>query len=199
MADITSEMIKELRVRTQVGMLDCKKALVECNGDIEKSIDFLRKKGIASAGKKEGRETKEGFIATYIHNNNKIGVMMELNCETDFVAKNEDFKELGKELCMQVAASNPIYIKPEEVPAEELEREKGIYRDQMKESGKPANVIEKIIEGKINKYYSDICLLEQGYIRDPKVIIKDLIKNKIATYGENISVGRFVRFQIGQK
>ncbi len=199
MADITSEMIKELRVRTQVGMLDCKKALVECNGDIEKSIDFLRKKGIASAGKKEGRETKEGFIATYIHNNNKIGVMMELNCETDFVAKNEDFKELGKELCMQVAASNPIYIKPEDVPAEELEREKGIYRDQMKESGKPANVIEKIIEGKINKYYSDICLLEQGYIRDPKVIIKDLIKNKIATYGENISVGRFVRFQIGQK
>lgn len=199
MADITSEMIKELRVRTQVGMLDCKKALLECNGDIEKSIDFLRKKGIASAGKKEGRETKEGFIATYIHNNNKIGVMMELNCETDFVAKNEDFKELGKELCMQVAASNPIYIKPEDVPAEELEREKGIYRDQMKESGKPANVIEKIIEGKINKYYSDICLLEQGYIRDPKVIIKDLIKNKIATYGENISVGRFVRFQIGQK
>ena len=199
MADITSEMIKELRVRTQVGMLDCKKALIECNGDIEKSIDFLRKKGIASAGKKEGRETKEGFIATYIHNNNKIGVMMELNCETDFVAKNEDFKELGKELCMQVAASNPIYIKPEDVPAEELEREKGIYRDQMKESGKPANVIEKIIEGKINKYYSDICLLEQGYIRDPKVIIKDLIKNKIATYGENISVGRFVRFQIGQK
>ena len=192
-------MIKELRARTQVGMLDCKKALVECGGDIEKSIDYLRKKGIASAGKKEGRETREGIIATYIHNNNKIGVMMELNCETDFVAKNEDFKELGKELCMQVAASGPTYIKPEDVPAQEIEREKEIYREQMKESGKPANVIEKIIEGKLNKFYSDICLMEQGYIRDPKVIIKDLIKNKIATYGENISVGGFVRYQIGKK
>ena len=199
MAEITSEMIKELRARTQVGMLDCKKALVECGGDIEKSIDYLRKKGIASAGKKEGRETREGIIATYIHNNNKIGVMMELNCETDFVAKNEDFKELGKELCMQVAASGPTYIKPEDVPAQEIEREKEIYREQMKESGKPANVIEKIIEGKLNKFYSDICLMEQGYIRDPKVIIKDLIKNKIATYGENISVGGFVRYQIGKK
>lgn len=199
MAEITSEIIKELRARTQAGMLDCKKALVECGGDIEKSIDYLRKKGIASAGKKEGRETREGIIATYIHNNNKIGVMMEINCETDFVAKNEDFKELGRELCMQVAAVNPAYVKPEDVPAEEIEREKEIYREQMKDSGKPANVIEKIIEGKLNKFYSDICLLEQGYIRDPKVIIKDLIKNKIATYGENISVGRFVRYQIGQK
>ncbi len=199
MAEITSEMIKELRARTQVGMLECKKALVECGGDIEKAIDYLRKKGIASAGKKEGRETREGIVATYIHGNNKIGVLIELNCETDFVAKNGDFRELAKELCMQVAASNPLYIKPEDVPAAEVEREKEIYRDQMKDSGKPANVIEKIIEGKLHKFYSDICLIEQGYIRDPKVIIKDIIKNKIATYGENISVGRFVRYQIGQK
>jgi elongation factor Ts len=198
-AEITGDMIKELRARTQVGMLDCKKALVECNGDIEKAIDNLRKKGIASAGKKESRETKEGMIVSYIHSNNKIGVIMELNCETDFVAKNDDFKELGKELCMQVAASSPVYIKPEEIPAEELEKEKEIYREQMKDSGKPANVVEKIVEGKLNKFYADVCLLEQGYIRDPKIIIKDLIKNKIATYGENISIGRFVRYQIGRK
>lgn len=198
MAEITSEMIKDLRARTQVGMLDCKKALKECDGDIDKAVEYLRKKGIASAGKKEGRETREGIISTYIHNNNKIGVMLELNCETDFVAKNEDFKELGKELCMQIAASSPIYVKPEDVPAEELDKEREIYKEQMKESGKPDNVIDKIVEGKLNKFYSEICLTEQNYIRDPKVVIKDLIKNKIATYGENISVGKFVRYQIGQ-
>lgn len=197
MAEITSEMIKELRERTQVGMLDCKKALIECDGDMEKAIDFLRKKGIASATKKTGRETKEGIIATYIHNNSKLGVMLELNCETDFVAKNEDFQELGKELCMQIAASMPAHVNPEDVPAEEVEREKEIYREQMKDSGKPDNVLEKIIEGKMKKFYSQICLMEQEYIRDPKVIIKDLIKEKIAKYGENISVARFVRYQIG--
>jgi elongation factor Ts len=196
-AEITSEMIKELRERTQVGMLDCKKALIECDGDMEKAIDFLRKKGIASATKKTGRETKEGIIATYIHNNSKLGVMLELNCETDFVAKNEDFQELGKELCMQIAASMPAHVNPEDVPAEEVEREKEIYREQMKDSGKPDNVLEKIIEGKMKKFYSQICLMEQEYIRDPKVIIKDLIKEKIAKYGENISVARFVRYQIG--
>ena len=198
MAEITSEMIKDVRARTQVGMLDCKKALVECNGDIEKAIEYLRKKGIASAGKKEGRETKEGIIASYIHSNNKVGVILELNCETDFVAKNEDFQELGRELCMQIAASNPLYVSPEDVPSEEAEKEKEIYREQMKESGKPDNVIEKITEGKLQKFYSEVCLSEQNYIRDPKVVIKELIKNKIATYGENISVGRFVRYQIGQ-
>ncbi len=197
MAEITSEMIKELRARTQVGMLDCKKALVECDGDIDKAVDYLRKKGIASAGKKEGRETAEGIIASYIHNNNKVGVILELNCETDFVAKNEAFQEFGKELCMQVAASNPIYVQPEDVPPEEVEKEKNIFREQMKESGKPDNVIDKIIEGKIKKYYSEVCLLEQNYIRDPKVVIKDLLKNQISTIGENISVARFARYQIG--
>lgn len=198
MAEITTDMIKELRERTHVGMLDCKKALIECGGDIEKAIDYLRKKGIASASKKEHRETREGIVTTYIHGNSKLGVMLELNCETDFVAKNEDFKELGKELCMQVAASMPSYVSIEEIPAEELERERTIHRDQMKDSGKPANVLDKIIDGKMKKFYSQICLLEQEYIRDPKVIIKDLIKEKIAKYGENISVARFVRYKIGK-
>ncbi|HDP80677.1 MAG TPA: translation elongation factor Ts [Spirochaetes bacterium] len=197
MAEITSELIKTLREKTQAGMLDCKKALIECDGDVEKAADFLRKKGLASASKKMGRTASEGIIASYIHNNNKIGVLLELNCETDFVARNDDFRELAKELCMQVAAANPLYVDIDDVPAEELEREKSIYTDQMKDSGKPAQVVEKIVEGKIKKYYSDVCLLEQEYIKEQKVIIRDLIKNKIATYGENISVGRFIRFQIG--
>ncbi|HOJ28246.1 MAG TPA: translation elongation factor Ts [Spirochaetota bacterium] len=199
MAEITSEMIKELREKTQAGMLDCKKALIECGGDMEKAVDYLRKKGLAAANKREGRVAKEGIIASYIHNNSKLGVLLELNCETDFVARNQDFQDLAKDLCMQVAAANPLYVSPEDVPAEVLEREKEIYREQLKESGKPANVIEKIVEGKLTKFYSEVCLLEQEFIKDNKVLIKDLIKNKIATYGENITVGRFVRFQIGQR
>jgi elongation factor Ts len=198
-ADITSDMIKELREKTQAGMLDCKKALIECGGDREAAVDYLRKKGLAAANKREGRIAKEGIIASYIHNNSKIGVLLELNCETDFVARNQDFQNLAKDLCMQVAAANPLYVSPEDVAADVLEREKEIYREQLKESGKPANVIEKIVEGKLQKFYSEVCLLEQEFIKDNKVIIKDLIKNKIATYGENITVGRFVRFQIGQR
>ncbi len=198
MADITSEMIKELREKTLAGMLDCKKALVECGGDMEKAVDFLRKKGLASAGKKMGRQAKEGIVATYIHTNSKIGVMLELNCETDFVARNTEFQELGRELCMQVAAASPQYVDVEDVSQEDIEREKEIYRAQLKEGGKPDNVIDKIVEGKIKKYYSEVCLLEQESIRDSKVIIRDLIKNKIATIGENISVGRFVRFEVGK-
>ena len=199
MADITSDMIKELREKTQAGMLDCKKALIECGGDREAAVDYLRKKGLAAANKREGRIAKEGIIASYIHNNSKIGVLLELNCETDFVARNQDFQNLAKDLCMQVAAANPLYVSPEDIIADVLEREKEIYREQLKESGKPANVIEKIVEGKLQKFYSEVCLLEQEFIKDNKVIIKDLIKNKIATYGENITVGRFVRFQIGQR
>lgn len=198
MAEITSEMIKDLREKTQAGMLDCKKALVECGGDMDKAVESLRKKGLASASKKMGREAKEGIVASYIHTNNKIGVLLELNSETDFVARNADFQELARELCMQVAAANPLYISPEDVPASEIEKEREIYREQMKESGKPAAVVEKIIDGKMKKYYSDVCLLEQESIRDNKVVIKDLINNKIATYGEKITVGRFVRFQIGK-
>ncbi len=198
MADITSEMIKELREKTQAGMLDCKKALVECGGDMEKAVEYLRKKGLASANKRMGREAREGIIASYIHTNSKLGVLLELNCETDFVAKNADFHELAKEISMQVAASSPLYVDIDDVPAEELEKEKDIYRDQMKDSGKPEQVVEKIVEGKLKKYYQEVCLMEQEYIKDPKLTIRDLVKNKIATYGENITVGRFVRYKIGK-
>jgi len=196
-AEVTSEMIKELRDKTQAGMLDCKKALVETNGDMEKAVDLLRKKGLASAAKKMGTETTEGIIASYIHSNAKIGVIVELKSVTDFVAKNEEFVALAKEIAMQIAATNPLFVSPEQVPAELIEREKDIYREQMKSSGKPENVVEKIVEGKLTKYYSEVCLLEQEYIKDNSTKIKDLIKQKIAAFGENIEVGRFARFQIG--
>ncbi|HPS58371.1 MAG TPA: translation elongation factor Ts [Spirochaetota bacterium] len=199
MAEVTSAMIKELRDKTQAGMVDCKKALVDSDGNMEKAVENLRKKGLASADKKMGAEVTEGIIASYIHNNSKLGVILELKCMTDFVARNEDFVTLAKELAMQVAAANPIYIKVEEVPAEILEKEKEIYREQMKNSGKPDNVIEKIVEGKLSKFYSEVCLLEQEYIKDGSVKIKDLIKEKIAIFKENIEVGRFSRFQIGMK
>ena len=199
MAEVTSGMIKELRDKTQAGMLDCKKALIETNGDIEKAIDFLRKKGLVTAAKKMGTETTEGIIASYIHTNGKIGVIVELKSVTDFVAKNEDFVALAKEIAMQIAATNPLFVSPEQVPAELTEREKDIYREQMKSSGKPENVIEKIVEGKLTKYYSEVCLLEQEYIKDNSLKIKDLITQKIAAFGENIEVGRFARFQIGMR
>ncbi len=197
MAEVTSAMIKELREKTQAGMVDCKKALMETDGDMDKAVDFLRKKGLASADKKMGREVTEGIVASYIHSNSKIGVLVELKCATDFVARNEDFIILAKEIAMQIAAANPLFISIEDVPAELQEREKDIYREQMKSSGKPENVVEKIIEGKLAKYYSEVCLLEQEYIKDGSVKIKDLIKNKIAIFGENIAVGKFARFQIG--
>lgn len=197
MAEITSEMIKTLRGITQAGMVDCKKALLETDGDMEKAVEFLRKKGLAAADKKMGREVSEGIIASYIHGNGKIGVMIELRTVTDFVAKTPEFHELAKELCMQIAAVSPLYISIEDVPAEVIEKEKEIYRAQMKDSGKPENVIEKIVDGKLAKFYEEVCLLEQEYIKESKVIIKDLIREKIAAFGENIEVGRFSRFQIG--
>ena len=190
-------MIKDLREKTQAGMVDCKKALVENDGDMEKAVEYLRKKGLASADKKMGREVTEGIVASYIHNNNKIGVLVELKCATDFVARNEDFQTLAKEIAMQICAATPLYVKPEDVPAEVIEKEKEIYREQMKNSGKPENVVEKIVEGKLTKFYSEVCLLEQEYIKDSAVKIKDLIKQKIAIFGENIEVGKFSRFQIG--
>ncbi len=199
MAEVTSAMIKELRDKTQAGMVDCKKALVDSDGDMDKAVEYLRKKGLASADKKIGAEVTEGIIASYIHNNSKLGVLLELKCMTDFVARNEDFVVLARELAMQVAAANPLYIKPEEVPADILEKEKEIYREQMKNSGKPDNVIEKIVEGKLAKFYSEVCLLEQEYIKDGSIKIKDLIKEKIAIFKENIEVGKFSRFQIGMK
>lgn len=197
MGDITSDMIKELREKTQAGMMDCKKALVETNGDMEKAVEILRKKGLASAAKKMGREVTQGIVASYIHSNKKIGVLVELLTVTDFVARNEGFEALAKELSMQIAAVNPLYIKVEDVPREVVEKEREIYREQMKDSGKPQNVIEKIVDGKLNKFYTDVCLLEQEYIKDSSVKIKDLIKQKIAAFGENIEIGRFVRYQIG--
>lgn len=197
MAEVTSVMIKELRDQTQAGMMDCKKALVETGGDIQKAVEYLRIKGLASADKKMGREVSEGVVASYIHNNNKLGVLLELKTVTDFVARNEDFQELAKDLAMQVAAASPVYVSLEDVPAEVVEKEKEIYREQMKDSGKPENVIEKIVEGKLQKYYSEVCLLEQEFIKDGSVKIKDLIKEKIAIFGENIEVGKFSRFQIG--
>jgi elongation factor Ts len=195
--DVSSDLIKELRDKTQAGMLDCKKALAETDGDIEKAVEYLRKKGLASADKKMARKASEGIVASYIHGNNKIGVLLELKCETDFVARTDDFKELAKDICMQVAAACPLYINPDDVPAEVVEKEKEIYREQMKESGKPANVIEKIIEGKLAKFFSEVCLMEQEYIKDGSVIIKDLIKSKIAVIGEPIEIGRFTRYQLG--
>lgn len=197
MAEITGDMIKELREKTQAGMLDCKKALVETDGDMEKAVELLRKKGLASADKKMGREVTQGIVATYIHSNKKIGVLLELLTVTDFVARNEEYETLAREICMQIAAVNPLYVRIEDVPADIIEKEREIYREQMKDSGKPANVVEKIVDGKLNKFYSDVCLLEQEYIKDSAIKIKDLIKQKIATFGENIEVGRFTRYQIG--
>jgi len=196
-AEVTSVMIKELRDKTQAGMMDCKKALNETDGDMEKAVEFLRKKGLASADKKMGREVTEGIVTSYIHSNMKLGVLLELKCATDFVARNEGFQELGREIAMHIAATAPQYANIEDVPAEVVEKEKEIYREQMQNSGKPENVIEKIVEGKLGKFYSEVCLLEQEFIKDNNVKIKDLIKEKISTFGENIEVGKFSRFQIG--
>ncbi len=195
--EITTDLIKELRDKTSAGMLDCKKALLETNGDIEKAVEYLRKKGLAKAATRGGRETKEGRVISYIHSNGKLGVLLELNCETDFVGKNEAFEELGKEICMHIAASNPLYLSPESVPAEVLEKEKEILRSQLLEQGKKEEQIEKIIPGKLNSYYSEVCLLEQVYIKDNKKTIKEILQEAIAKFGENITIGRFTRYQVG--
>ncbi|MDR0615525.1 MAG: translation elongation factor Ts [Synergistaceae bacterium] len=193
---VDMEAVKELRARTGAGMMDCKNAMQEC-GDIEKAVDYLREKGLAKAAKKAGRAASQGLVFSYIHTNGKIGVLLELNCETDFVARTDEFLTLGKELCMQIAAANPSYIAPEDVPSEDLEREREIYRRQAQEEGKPANILDKIAEGKVKAFYGDNCLLEQNYIRDPKTKVRDLITNEIAKMGENIVVRRFSRFSIG--
>jgi elongation factor Ts len=192
---VDTEAVKELRARTGAGMMDCRNALAEC-GDIEKAIDYLREKGLAKAAKKASRAASQGSIFSYIHTNSKIGVLLELNCETDFVAKTDEFKTLGHELCMQIAAANPSYISIEDIPSEDLERERDIYRKQALEEGKPANMVDRIADGKINAFYQDNCLLEQNYIRDPKVKIKDLVVSDIAKMGENIVVRRMSRFAI---
>lgn len=198
MAEISATMVKQLREKTGSGMMDCKKALVECDGDMEKAVDFLRKKGLATAQKRAGRAMTEGTIQAYIHMGGKLGVLVEINCETDFVARNEDFKKFSKNIAMHIAASNPLGIRPEDVSQDIIDKEKDIYRAQAAEMGKPENVIEKIVEGKIQKFFKDNCLLKQPYVRNPDIAVSDLLNELIAKIGENITIKRFVRYQIGE-
>ncbi len=191
-------MVKELRLRTGIGVMECKKALQESEGDLEKAITSLRKKGYARAKEKMSREAREGMVGSYIHLDGKIGVLVEVNCESDFVARNEEFKELVKNVAMQIAATDPKYVSPEEVPAEELEEEKEIIRAQFKDSGKPPEVVEKIVEGKLKKYYEEFCLENQPYVKDDKISIKQLVASHIAKFGENIKIRRFARFTLGK-
>lgn len=198
MTNITSQMVSDLRQRTSAGMMECKKALQEAKGDIEKAITILREKGITKAAKKADREAKQGIIDSYIHLNGVIGVLLQLNCETDFVARTDDFKNLSKDICMHIAASNPLFVSKEEVPENELEKEKEILKKQVLQEGKPENMVDKIVEGKIKKYYEEVCLLEQPFIRDPQKKVSDLITETIAKLGENITIGHFVRFSFNR-
>jgi elongation factor Ts len=195
---VTAAQINELRKSTGAGMLDCKKALEEVDGDFEKAVDFLRKKGLAAAAKKAGRIATEGAVGAYIHAGGKIGVMVEINCETDFVAKNENFQTFVKDIAMHIAAASPMYVRREEVTNDVLEREKDIYRAKARETGKPENIVEKIIEGQINKFYSDICLLEQAYVKDPDKTIQQYLNETIAKIGENMSIRRFTKYVLGE-
>ncbi len=196
--EIPAKLVKALRDATGAGMMECKAALQEANGDLEEATLILRKRGLAQAAKKSGRATSEGLIGSYIHAGGKIGVLVELNCESDFVARTEDFQTLLREIALQVAAANPQYVTREEVPADIIEREKSVYRAQMENSGKPPQVIEKIVEGKLGSFYEQACLVDQPSIRDPKVSVKAMLQAAIAKLGENISVARFVRFKVGE-
>ncbi|MGI6655888.1 MAG: translation elongation factor Ts [Desulfobulbus sp.] len=195
--NITSQMVKELRDKTNAGMMDCKKALTETGGDIEKAVDLLRQKGLAVAAKRADRATKEGVVQSYIHAGGKLGVLVEVGCETDFVAKTDDFIAFSKNIAMHVAAANPIAVSREEVPADVLAREKEIYVQQALDSGKPQQIVEKIVEGKMEKFLTEICLMEQKYIKDPDLTVQDLLNELVAKMGENISIKRFARFHIG--
>lgn len=195
---ITAEMVKQLREKTGAGMMECKKALEASNGDMEKAIVFLRERGMAQAQKKASRVAKEGIITSYIHAGGKIGVLVEINCETDFVARNEDFKELAKDIAMQIAAVKPLYVKKEDVPEDVIAKEKEIYYAQAKSSGKPEKVWDKIVEGKLESFYQEVCLYEQPFIKDQKLKVKDLIAQAVGKIGENIQVKRFVRYQLGE-
>ena len=194
--EITAALVKQLRDQTGAGMMECKAALTEANGDIDAATTILRKRGLASATKKAGRSTNEGLIGNYIHMGGKIGVLVEVNCESDFVARTEDFQNLAKEIAMHIAAASPQYVKRDEVPADLLERERAIYRDQVKD--KPAQVIDKIVEGKLNSFYEQVCLMDQPSIRDPKQTIGQAVQAAIAKLGENISIARFVRLKVGE-
>jgi elongation factor Ts len=194
---ITSQMVKELRDKTNAGMMDCKKALTEHDGDMNKAVDFLRQKGLAVAAKRADRTTSEGIIETYIHAGGKLGAMVEVGCETDFVAKTDAFITFAKDIAMHVAAANPISLVREDVPADVLEREKAIYIQQALDSGKPANIAEKIVSGKMDKYFAEVCLLEQKFVKDPDVSIQDMLSQLVATMGENITIKRFARIAVG--
>jgi elongation factor Ts len=195
--EITAKMVKELRETTGAGMMDCKKALGACEGDMDKAIDYLRTKGIASAAKKEGRDTKQGIVGSYIHGGGKVGVLVEVACETDFVARTDAFQEFVRNVAMHIAAAYPLAVTREEVDSSLIEKEKEIYRDQMKEQNKPAAIIDKIVEGKVDKYYREIVLLEQKYVKDPDLTVADYLKSVIGALGENMAIKRFARFQIG--
>jgi elongation factor Ts len=196
---IDATLVKDLREKTGAGILDCQKALTQTGGDITKAIDFLRQKGLATAEKKAGRTTNDGLIVSYIHAGNKLGVLLEVNCETDFVAKTDEFQELARDLAMHIAAANPQHIKREDVSADVLDKEKEIFLAQAKESGKPAAVLDKIVAGRLEKFYAEACLLEQPFVKDPGITIKNMLSQKIAKLGENISVRRFTRFRLGEE
>jgi elongation factor Ts len=199
MSEITTEMVKQLREKTGIGMMDCKKALAETKGNFEEAIDLLRKKGLAAAARRADRTAAQGLVESYIHLGGKIGVLLEVNCETDFVAKSADFQKFVKDLCLQIAAANPQYVSRDEVPDGIIEHEKEIITTQAKTEGKPEKALEKIAEGRLEKFYSEVCLLDQPFIRDQKVIIKDLLGELSAKIGENLVIRRFVRFQLGEK
>jgi elongation factor Ts len=196
--EVTTEKVKELRQRTGIGVIECKEALQESGGDIEKAILILRKKGYARAKDKMNRETAEGIIGSYIHLNGRIGVLVEVNCESDFVARNQEFQELVKNLTLHIAASKPRYISLEDVPAQVLEQEKDIIREQFKDSKKPPEVVEKIIQGKLSKFYQEVCLMDQPYVKDDKISVRELVAFHIAKFGENIRIKRFARFELGE-
>ena len=196
MSEVNSQLVKTLREKTNAGMMDCKRALDEAGGDLDKAETILRTKGIASAAKKATRATKEGIVAAYIHLQGKVGVLVEVNCETDFVAKNENFREFVKDITLHIAAAHPLYVTRDQVPAAQLEREKEIYRAQVK--GKPENITEKIVEGKLEKFYSTVCLLDQAFIKNPDVTVHDLVASKIAELGENMVIRRFTRYMVGE-
>ena len=196
--EITSTMVKELRDRTSVGMMDCKKALKDASGDMEKAVDILRQKGLAKAMKRAGREATDGMVHSYIHSGGKIGVLVEVNCETDFAAKSEDFAEFVRNVALQIAAANPLGVNPEDISSELVERERAIYMAQAQESGKPQNILEKMVDGKIRKFYEENSLMQQKYIRDPDKSIQDYLNELIAKIGEKIQVRRFCRYQLGE-
>ena len=198
MSTISAKMVMQLREKTGAGIMDCKGALSECNGDMDKAVDFLRKKGLATAAKRAGRAMTEGVVASYIHMDSKLGVLVEVNCETDFVAKNDDFKEFAKNIAMHIAATNPVGIRPEDVSEEIIAKEKEIYRGQVLEMGKPEKIADKIVEGKLQKYFKENCLMDQAYVRNPDMTVADLLNEMIAKIGENILIKRFVRFKIGE-